>query len=88
MHEPEPIRENVMPKILFDFDMQIDPLISARRRDLVRVDKRKKPTEQWILPSRRTTKKKKTKENQKIDRYLDLARELKISYGISEWWWY
>ena len=34
MHNPESILENQMHKILWDFEIQTDHLISARRPDL------------------------------------------------------
>ena len=38
-HEPERVLENEDYKILWDFSIQIDPVIEARRTDLVVVDK-------------------------------------------------
>ena len=35
MHNPESILENETDRILRDFEIQTDPLISARRPDLV-----------------------------------------------------
>ena len=35
MYKPEFVPENQMHKILSDFEIQIDPLIAARRPDLV-----------------------------------------------------
>ena len=48
----------------------IDHLIQARRPDLVLINKRKKKTCQLA------DHKVKIKESQKLDKYLDLAREL------------
>ena len=86
MHNSEPVLENEMHKILWDFEIQTDHLISARRPILVIVNKKKKkkkkkkrtcrivnftvPAEYWV----------KLKESEKRDKYLDLARELK-NYG-------
>ena len=42
MHNPESVLENEMQKILWDFKIQTDHLISARRPDIVRVEKKKK----------------------------------------------
>ena len=47
--------ENETHKFLWDFEIQTDHLISARRQDLVIVNEKKEAAEQWILPSRRTT---------------------------------
>ena len=45
MHNLESILENDTHKILWNFDIQTDPLISARQPDLVRVKKKKKKRE-------------------------------------------
>ena len=42
MHNPESVLENETHIILWDFEIQIDHLISARRPDLVIVKKKKK----------------------------------------------
>ena len=42
MHNPEPVLENDTHKILWDFDMQTDHLITARRPDLKITKKKKK----------------------------------------------
>ena len=80
MHNPESILENETHKILWDFEIQTDHLIPARRPDLVIVNKKKKdklpssglrvPADHWVQ----------LKESEKRNNYLDLARKLK--------WWY
>ena len=40
MHNPAPIRENDTHKLLWDFDIQTDHLISARRPDLAIINKK------------------------------------------------
>ena len=42
MHKPESVEENEMHKVLWDFEIQTDHLIPARRLELVIVNKRKK----------------------------------------------
>ena len=42
MHNPESVQENEMHKFLWDFKIQTDHLILARRQDLVIVKKKKK----------------------------------------------
>ena len=44
MHNPESILENETHKVLWNFEVQTDHLISARQQDLVRVNKKKKRT--------------------------------------------
>ena len=79
MHNPESVLENETHKLLWDFELQTDHLISARWPDLVIVQKKKKKkrtcqivdfpilANYWV----------KLKESEKRDKYLDLARELK-----------
>ena len=42
MHKPAPVLENDSHKFLWDFDMQTDHLILARRWDLIIINKKKK----------------------------------------------
>ena len=42
MHNPESVLENEMHKILWEFEIQTDYLISARRPDLVIVNIKKR----------------------------------------------
>ncbi len=42
MHNPESVLENEMHKFLWDFEIQTDHLISAKRSDLVIINKRKR----------------------------------------------
>ena len=41
MHNPAPVLENDTHKLLWDFDMQMDHLISARRQELIIINKKK-----------------------------------------------
>ena len=56
MHKPDFVLENETYKMLWDFEIQTDHLISARHLDLVVVNKKKKkkrePAELWTLPFR------------------------------------
>ena len=63
MHNPESDLENETYKILWDFEIQTDHLISARRPYQVIVNKKREPAEEWI--------------SEKRDKYQELARELK-----------
>ncbi len=84
MHNPAPVVENETNKLLWDFYIHTDHLISARIPDLIIFNKKKREFS--------TTKKRifqivdfavlgdhriKLKEFEKKDKYLDLARELK-----------
>ena len=78
MHRPEAVLENDTHRLLWDFDVQTNHLISARRPDLIIISKEKKKREfakLSTLLSRLTTLK--LKECEKKDKYLNLARELK-----------
>ena len=41
MHNPEPFLENYTHQLLWDFDIQTDHLILARRPDLIIINKKK-----------------------------------------------
>ena len=83
MPQQESVLENKMDSILWDLDLQTDHLISARRADLVLINKKKKKKKKkkqtngfavlWILLFRRTMEWK-LKKGEKTDKYLDLAR--------------
>ena len=78
MFNPAAVLENDTHKLLRDFDIQTDHLISARRPDLIVINKKKKKrtckiVDFAVLPDHRI----KRKESEKKDKYLDLARELK-----------
>ena len=83
MYNLAPVRENDTHKLRWDFNMQADHLIPARRLDLIIINKKKKkkiskivdfavPAEHRII----------LKENEKNDKYLDLARELKKQWNM------
>ena len=77
MHNPAPVIENDTHKLLWDFDIHADHLISARRPDLVIINKKKKricKIVDFVVPADHKIK---LKECEKKDKYLDLARELK-----------
>ena len=72
MHNPAAVLENDTHKHQWDFDIQTDHLIPARRPDLIRITKKKK--RKFAVPADHRIK---LKEYEKKDNYLDLARELK-----------
>ena len=68
--------ENETHKILWDFEIQKEPVISAKRPDLVIVNKKERePVKLWTLLF--TDHRVKLKESEKKHKYQDLARELK-----------
>ena len=70
------VLENDTHKLLWDFDIKTDPLISARRPDL-KIIKKKKRIFKIVYFAIPADHKIKLKESEKNDKYLDLARELK-----------
>ena len=70
MHNPEFVLENEMYKVLWDLEIKTDHLIAARRPDLVIINKKK--VYFTIHPDHRIE----LIESEKIDKYLELAREL------------
>ena len=81
MHNPAPVLENDTHELLWDFDIHTDHLISARRPDLMIINKKKrtcKIVNFAILADHRI----KLKESEKKDKYLNLARELKKLWNM------
>ena len=79
MHNPAPVLKKDSHKILWDFNIQTDPLIPARRPDLIMINKKKKKKRickivDFAVPADPRIN---LKESEKKDKYLDLARELK-----------
>ena len=76
MHNPAPVIENDSHKLLWDFNIQTDHLIPARRPDLIIINKRKRICKivDFAVPVDHRIK---LKESEKKDKYFDLARELK-----------
>ena len=75
MHNPAPVIENDTHKLLWDFNIQTDHLISARRPDLITINKKKKRICKIFDSAVPVDHRIKLKE--KKDKYLDLAREMK-----------
>ena len=55
MHNPAPVLENATHKLLWDFDIHTDHLISARRPDLIIINKKRESAKLSILLSQMTT---------------------------------
>ena len=76
MHNPESVPENETHKVVWDFDIQTDHQISARRPYLVIVNKKQKTY--WIVEfTALVDHRGKLKVGKKRDKYMDLAKELK-----------
>ena len=86
MQNPAPVLENDIHKLQWDFVIHTDHLISARRPDLIIINKKKKICKivDFAVPANHRIK---LKECEKRDKYLDLARELKKKKNYGAWRW-
>ena len=73
MDNRAPVLKTDTHKLLWDFDIHTDHLISTRRPDLIIINSNKKKRKSAKLSDFKI----KLKECEKKDKYLDLARELK-----------
>ena len=81
MHNPAPVLKNATHKLLWDFNIQTDHLIPARRLHLIIINKKKRTCKivVFAVPADNRIK---LKECEKKDKYLDLARELKKLWNM------
>ena len=86
MHNPALVLENATHKLLWNFNIQTDHLIPARRPDLMIINKKKKEKKKrtckivdFAVPANHRIK---LKECKKKDKYLDLAREQKKLWNM------
>ena len=81
MYIPVPVLENDRHKLLWDFDVHTDHLISARRPDVIIINNKKRICKivDFAVPADRRIK---LKECEKKDKYLYLVRELKKLWNI------
>ena len=80
-HVPEKVVENDQVKILWDFNIQTDHVIQHRRPDVVLLDKTKKMCHliDIAVPGDIRVA---SKEMEKIEKYQDLARELRKIWQV------
>ena len=80
---PASALENDTHKLLWDFNTQMDQLISARRTEIIIINKKKRTCKivDFAVSAYHRIK---LKENEKKDKYLDLARELKKLWNMKE----
>lgn len=80
-HVTEAVVENEKTKILWDFNIYVDKYIEARRPDIVLVDKANQECTiiDIAVPGDARTK---TKEEEKIEKYQDLAREISRLWNV------
>ena len=77
-HQPQPVIENDSCKILWDFTIQTGHFITARRPDIDKEHHECEITDFAIPYDTRVN----DKEVEKIEKYLDLARELKKVWNM------
>ena len=80
-HEPESVLENENYKILWDFSIQTNHVVEARRPDLIVVDKKKRSCKiiDFAVPGNSTIEE---KEKDKIENYQVLGRELQKIWNV------
>ena len=80
-HEQESVLENEDYKTLWDFSIQTDHVIEARRPDLVVVDKKERSCKitDFTVPGDSRIEE---KEDDKIEKYQDLGKELQKIWNV------
>ena len=80
-HVPEKVEETDRVKILWDFNIQTDHVIEHRRPDVVVLDKHEKMCHliDIAVPGDSRVE---AKENEKVQKYQDLARELRKLWQV------
>ena len=82
MHNRAPVQENDSHKLQWDFNIQTDPLIPARRPDLIIINNNNKricKIVDFAVPADHRIN---LKESDKKDKNLDLVRELKKLWNM------
>ena len=83
MHRSVSVLENETHKLQWYFEIQTDPLISAKRPDLIIINKNKKKRTcrfvDFAVPADHIVK---LKENEKKDKYASPARGLKKTWKM------
>ena len=77
-HQPETVLEN---NLLWDYNIQTDHQISARRPDLVVINKQEQTCQVIDIPVPEYTAVKAKKE-EKLEKYQDLAREIQKMWSV------
>ena len=80
-HQPETVTKNDSCKLLWDFNIQTDHVIQARRPDVILIDKEKKECKiiDFAIPYDSRVN---AKEMEKIEKYQDLAREVQKLWNM------
>ena len=80
-YKSESVRVKEKQKIIWDFEIQADPLISTRRQDLEIIDKKKRTNSQ-VDCSVSTSNRVNIKESEKRDQYVVIASKLRKLWNI------
>ena len=83
MDNPAPVLKKDTHKLLWDFDIQTDHLISTGRSDLIIINKKKENLQNCRLYCRGWPQNK-TERMWKKDKYFDLAWELKKLWNMND----
>ena len=80
-HQPDTVVENDNHKILWDFDVQTDHIIEARRPDLIIINKEEKKCTivDFAVPYDSRVE---TKQREKTEKYQDLRREIQKLWNM------
>ena len=80
-NQPETVIENNDYKLLWDYNIQTDHKISARRPDLVIINKKEQTCHVIDIAVPEDTAVK-AKEEEKLEKYQDLAREIQKMWSV------
>ena len=83
MHNTAPVLENHTHKLLWDFGIHTDHLISSRRPDLIIINNKKKRTCKIVDFAVPADQRIKLKECEKKDKHLDHAREVQKLWNMN-----
>ena len=81
IHNPTSVLENDTHILLWNFEIQTDPQISAQRLDFIIINKKRR-TCKIVNFAVKADHRIKVKECEKKDKYLDLGRELKKLWNM------
>ena len=85
MHNPAPVIENATHKLQWDFNIQTDHIIPARRPDLIIINKKKKRTCKIVDFAVPGDDRIKLEECEKRDKYLTLVEHVGDNYTNCNW---
>ena len=81
LHRPEAVTETEQVKVLWDFEIRTDRIVTARRPDLLVIDKQEK-TAKIIDVAVPLDKNVRDKEGEKVEKYQDLKLEIQRLWNV------